>query len=94
MRIISVVNPTTASHSAAALHRAVLAALAQPGSFKNVFIPVYDQVATPTDLIKTFEKRTGVKARRVPNTTCDAHSDMCLHLQHTASQLIARALCP
>jgi len=44
---------------------AVLAALEEPAKFKNAFIPVYDQVTTPADIVETFTRRTGVKARRV-----------------------------
>ena len=44
----------------------MLAALAEPEKFKNVFVPVYDQLATPGDLVKTFAERTGVRARRAP----------------------------
>ena len=48
------------------VRRAVLAALEEPEKLKNAFVPVYDQVAAPGDLIETFTERTGVKARRVP----------------------------
>ena len=47
------------------LRCAVLAALEEPAKFKDAFVPVYDQVTTPADIIETFTVRTGVKARQV-----------------------------
>ena len=52
----------------------VMAALERPGEFKDAFIPVYDQTATPAELIAIFAKRNGVNARHACRLILLLHS--------------------
>ena len=50
--------------------------------FKDAFIPVYDQMATPAELLDTFVERTGVKARcACCRFCCAAYSALTMHAE-------------